>query len=100
MSFSRATADFMKKVPSVYTHSMGTIHLSLSALVAEGTVFRKCQVPYSISLALGSRKKVPMVIKPEGGGGKASMAQPLRPYHFAVSLSIIYVHLNSTADFI
>ena len=26
----------MKKVPSVYTHSMNTIYLSLSAQVAEG----------------------------------------------------------------
>ena len=38
------TADFMKKVPSVYTHAMETIYLSLSAQVAEGTVFRKLPV--------------------------------------------------------
>ena len=31
----------MKKVPSVYTHSMKTIYLSLSAQVAEGTIFGK-----------------------------------------------------------
>ena len=37
-------ADFMKIVPSVYTHSMKTIYLSLSAHVAEGTIFRKSPV--------------------------------------------------------
>ena len=30
---SSATADFMKKVPSVYTHSMKTIYLSIPELV-------------------------------------------------------------------
>ena len=34
----------MKKVPSVYTHSMKTIHLLLSAQVAEGTSFMKSPV--------------------------------------------------------
>ena len=38
------TADFMKKVPTVYTHSMKTIYLSLSAQVAEGTFFMKSPV--------------------------------------------------------
>ena len=37
------TGDF--KVPSVYTHSMTTIYLSLSAQVAEGTICRKSPVP-------------------------------------------------------
>ena len=38
-------ANFMKKVPSVYTHySMTTIYLFLSAQVAEGTIFRKSPV--------------------------------------------------------
>ena len=32
-----ATADFIKKVLSVYTHSMTTIYLSLSAQVAMST---------------------------------------------------------------
>ena len=40
------TADLMKKVPSVYTHSMKTIYLSLSAKVAEGTIFRKFPVVF------------------------------------------------------
>ena len=35
------TADFMKNFPSVYTHSIETIYLFLSAQEAEGTVFRK-----------------------------------------------------------
>ena len=39
-----ATADFMKKVPGVYTHSVETIHLSLNAQVAVGTFFRKSPV--------------------------------------------------------
>ena len=42
-----ATADFMKKVPSVYTHSMTTIYIYYiypSAQVAEGTIFRKSPV--------------------------------------------------------
>ena len=40
------TADFMKRIPSVYTHSMKTIYLSLSAdqVVAEGTIFKKFSV--------------------------------------------------------
>jgi len=41
---SKTTADFMKKVPSVYTNSMKTIYLSLSAQVAEWTIFRKSPV--------------------------------------------------------
>jgi len=35
------TADFMKTVLSVYTHSMTTAHLSLSAQVAKSTFFMK-----------------------------------------------------------
>ena len=35
------TADFIKKVLSVYTHSMATIYLSLSAQVAKSTFFMK-----------------------------------------------------------
>ena len=31
----------MKKIPSVYIHSMKTIYLSLSAKLAEGTIFKK-----------------------------------------------------------
>ena len=46
MGFSY-TADIMNKVPSVYTHSMESIYLSLSAQVAEGTVFRKLLVSKS-----------------------------------------------------
>ena len=34
------TAAFMKKVPSVYTHSMKTIFLSLRVQVAEVTLFK------------------------------------------------------------
>ena len=40
-----ATADFIKKVLSVYTHSMTTIYLSLSAQVAKSTFFMKSPVP-------------------------------------------------------
>ena len=39
-----ATADFIKKVISVYTHSMETIYLSLSVQVAKSTFFMKCPV--------------------------------------------------------
>ena len=38
------TADFIKKVLSVYTHSMTTIYLSLSAQVARSTFFMKSPV--------------------------------------------------------
>ena len=38
------TADFIKKVLSVYTHSMKTIYLSLSAQVAKSTFFMKYPV--------------------------------------------------------
>ena len=40
-NFSTHTADFIKKVLSVYTHSMATIYLSLSAQVAKSTFFMK-----------------------------------------------------------
>ena len=40
-----ATADFIKKVLSVNTHSMATIYLSLSAQVARSTFFMKSPVP-------------------------------------------------------
>ena len=40
------TADFIKKVLSVYTHSMTTIYLSLSAQVAKSTFFMKSPVYY------------------------------------------------------
>ena len=38
------TADFIKKVLSVYTHSMQTIYLSPSAQVAKSTLFMKSLV--------------------------------------------------------
>ena len=38
------TADFIKKVLSVYTHSKTTIYLSLSAQVVKGTFFMKSPV--------------------------------------------------------
>ena len=38
------TADFIKKVLSVYTHAMKTIYLSLSAQVAISTFFMKSPV--------------------------------------------------------
>ena len=38
------TADFIKKVLSVYTHSMATIFLSRSTQVAESTFFMKSPV--------------------------------------------------------
>ena len=38
------TADFIKKVLGVYTHSVETIYLSLSAQVAVGTFFMKSSV--------------------------------------------------------
>ena len=41
---NNATADFIKKVPGLYTHSMETIYLSLSTQVALGTFFRKFPV--------------------------------------------------------
>ena len=39
------TADFIKNVFSVYTHSMSTIYLFLSAQVAKSTFFMKSPVP-------------------------------------------------------
>ena len=39
------TADFIKKVLSVYNHSKTTIYLSLSAHVAKSTFFMKSPVP-------------------------------------------------------
>ena len=39
-----STADFIKKVLSVYTHSMATIYLSLSSQVAKSTFFMKSPV--------------------------------------------------------
>ena len=41
-----STADFIKKVLSVYTQSMTTIDLSLSAQVAKSTFFMKSPVYY------------------------------------------------------
>ena len=38
------TADFIKKVLSVYTHSMTTIYLSMSTQVAKSTFFMKSPV--------------------------------------------------------
>ena len=38
------TADFIKKVLSVYIHSKATIYLSLSAQVTESTFFMKSPV--------------------------------------------------------
>ena len=38
------TEDFIKKVLSVYTHSMTTIYLSVSAQVAKSTFFMKSPV--------------------------------------------------------
>ena len=43
-SWPTLTADFIKKVLSVYTHSMTTIYLSLSAQVAKSTSFMKFPV--------------------------------------------------------
>ena len=40
------TADFIKKVLSVYIHSMTTIYLSMSAQVAKSTFFMKSPVLY------------------------------------------------------
>ena len=40
------TGGFMKKVLSVYTHSMTTIYLSLSAQVAISTFFMKSPLLY------------------------------------------------------
>ena len=39
------TADFIKKVLTVYSHSMTTIYRSLSAQVAKSTFFMKSRVP-------------------------------------------------------
>ena len=41
LGIHQATGGFMKKVLSVYTHSMTTIYLSLSAQVAISTFFMK-----------------------------------------------------------
>ena len=41
---TRYTADFIKKVLSLYTNSMTTIYLSLSAQVAKSTFFMKSPV--------------------------------------------------------
>ena len=43
MSYTN-TADFLKKILSVYTHAMKTIYLSLSAQVAISTFFMKSPV--------------------------------------------------------
>jgi len=40
-----ATADFIKKVLSVYTYSLTTIYLSLSTQVAKSTFFMKSPIP-------------------------------------------------------
>ena len=45
---TRYTADFIKKVLSLYTHSMTTIYLSLSAQVAKSTFFMKSSVAKSM----------------------------------------------------
>ena len=42
--YPTGTADFIKKVLSVYTHSMTTIFLSLSVQVAKSTFFMKSPV--------------------------------------------------------
>ena len=42
--FLYSTADFIKKVLSVYTHSMTTLYLSLSVQVANSTFFMKSTV--------------------------------------------------------
>ena len=57
------TADFIKKVLSVYTHSMTTIYLSLSAQVARITFFMKSPVAvkaviYSMKLGANHAKKL------------------------------------------
>ena len=45
------TADFIKKVLSVYTHSMKTIYLSLSDQVAKSTFLMKSTVEQKKELA-------------------------------------------------
>ena len=47
-SIHTCTADFKKRVLSVYTHSMKTIYRSLSAQVARSTFFMKSPVSSSI----------------------------------------------------
>ena len=52
----------MKKVPSVYTHSMKTIHLLLSAQVAEGTFFRKSPVNQDYSYIHGNNTPLMYIV--------------------------------------
>ena len=52
------TADFIKKVPLVYTYSMKTIYLSLIKQVAEGTILRYIYVT-SILLDFQDFPRVP-----------------------------------------
>ena len=56
------TGGFMKKVLSVYTHSMTTIYLSLSAQVAISTFFMKSPLShtsiYIILFAVGCKRLV------------------------------------------
>ena len=49
-------AYFIKKVLSVYTHSMTTIYLSLSAQVAKSTFFMKS--PVSVKKKLKTFKRI------------------------------------------
>ena len=62
----QATADFIKKVLSVYTHSVTTIYLSLSAQVAKSTFFMKSPVAEGsftpIRLVMGRHRKVSAVV--------------------------------------
>ena len=44
----KRTADFIKQVFSVYTHSMTTIYLSLSAQAAISTFFKKSPVSHQL----------------------------------------------------
>ena len=50
-----STADFIKKVLSVYTNSMTTIYLSLSTQVAKSTFFMKS--PVALAHLLNSTEK-------------------------------------------
>ena len=51
------TADFIKKVLSVYTHSMATIYLSLSAQVAKSTFFMKPPIYEVVIIRVYKRAK-------------------------------------------
>ena len=73
------TADFIKKVLSVYTHSMTTIYLSLSAQVARSTFFMKSPVPVWFCCIGGSGYR-PVIVYLCNDGRCSSLFYPKSPW--------------------